>query len=321
MNARLAIAIALTIGAVAALVVAWALRTDVAPRPSSVASIRSSGTNEVARSGPATPEPSAAPAPPANPASSVGLLRPAPRFDVVRVEPDGSAVIAGRAEPGASVTLRVDGKPVADVEADSSGQFVLIPPPLASGERALSLSSRLKGGDEMQSAQAVTVLGAAQDKRLVALAEPGAPTRILGQPTTAPDAQTGIRTVEAEQGGAFYASGHAPAGSNVRLYLNGGLVAQTIAAQDGAWSVRIAKGMKAGAYVVRADQVGAAGKVASRAEVTFNYPAQAEAPAPQQTAAQQAAAQPRAPQPAAPPAAPAVTRRLSAPPISARRSC
>ena len=49
-----------------------------------------------------------------------------PSFDVVRVEPDGSALIAGRSHPGTRVEVQVDGQPVGDTHADATGQFVAI---------------------------------------------------------------------------------------------------------------------------------------------------------------------------------------------------
>ena len=49
-----------------------------------------------------------------------------PAFDLVRVEPDGSAVVAGTAEPGAEVTIFADQAPLAEAEADAEGNFVAI---------------------------------------------------------------------------------------------------------------------------------------------------------------------------------------------------
>ena len=48
-----------------------------------------------------------------------------PAFDVVRVEADGTALIAGTAKPGAEVTLMIDGDKLADTTADSTGKFVV----------------------------------------------------------------------------------------------------------------------------------------------------------------------------------------------------
>jgi nucleoid-associated protein YgaU len=50
----------------------------------------------------------------------------APRFDVVRVEPDGNTLVAGRAEPGSSVTIEVDGVAVGSAETDAGGAFVAL---------------------------------------------------------------------------------------------------------------------------------------------------------------------------------------------------
>ncbi len=67
----------------------------------------------------------------------------APRFDVVRVAPDGQAVIAGRAAPGATVTILDGTRPIGHAEADQRGHWVFIPDePLQPGERHLSLLSR-----------------------------------------------------------------------------------------------------------------------------------------------------------------------------------
>ncbi|MDD9924109.1 MAG: hypothetical protein OXQ92_17790, partial [Boseongicola sp.] len=47
-------------------------------------------------------------------------------FDIVRVEPDGSTVIAGRAPAGASIALMMDGEEVERVVADAAGNFVAL---------------------------------------------------------------------------------------------------------------------------------------------------------------------------------------------------
>lgn len=49
-----------------------------------------------------------------------------PSFDEVRREPDGTTVIAGRAEPLSDVTILLDGTQVATAKADSTGGFAAI---------------------------------------------------------------------------------------------------------------------------------------------------------------------------------------------------
>ncbi|WP_300016222.1 Ig-like domain-containing protein [uncultured Roseobacter sp.] len=52
--------------------------------------------------------------------------RVAPSIDEVRLEDDGLTVIAGRAEPGAQVSVLVDGEEVATATADANGAFAAV---------------------------------------------------------------------------------------------------------------------------------------------------------------------------------------------------
>lgn len=206
-----------------------------------------------------------------------------PQFDVVRVEPSGETVVAGRAAPNAKITLFSAGKPLGQVTANSEGQFVILPPALPPGDHLLSLEA-----DAVASDQTVAIAVPKPGGRdvVVALAEPDKPTRILSdaQPAKKPDAPASaatpaatvgvtIRSVEAQQGGGFFMSGAAAAGARVRLYLNDAFIALAEAGADGRWSIRVEKGMSAGKYAVRADLLGQDGGVAARAEVPFDYPA------------------------------------------------
>jgi hypothetical protein len=49
-----------------------------------------------------------------------------PSFDLVRVEPDGSAVIAGRAAPYADLILLHNGEPIGKVRADWAGEWAFV---------------------------------------------------------------------------------------------------------------------------------------------------------------------------------------------------
>jgi len=48
-------------------------------------------------------------------------------FDIVRVEEDGSAVLAGRAAPGSTVRLLINEKVAGETQANERGEWVLIP--------------------------------------------------------------------------------------------------------------------------------------------------------------------------------------------------
>ena len=75
----------------------------------------------------AAPESAPAPTAPAAPATAkpeAKITAPAPSFDVVRVAPDGGALVAGSVAPGASVNVMVDNTKVASGTADANGKFV-----------------------------------------------------------------------------------------------------------------------------------------------------------------------------------------------------
>ncbi|MFM7306108.1 MAG: LysM peptidoglycan-binding domain-containing protein [Alphaproteobacteria bacterium] len=105
----------------------------------------------------ASPSPEAA-RPDPNAASPAVAMIP-PRFDVVRVGARGSAVVAGRAAPGAEVILLADnGRELGRARADRRGEFVILPAePLPPGAMELSLRARL-GDQEMAGPDTVVLM-------------------------------------------------------------------------------------------------------------------------------------------------------------------
>ena len=291
----------------------------VAPPPAPVASPAPSSapSNPPA---PASPEPPVAPPAlaqkPAEPAPPVAPPAPEPppapvppTLDVVRVETSGDMVLAGRAAPKVRVTLSEGNRLLAEGETDASGHFVLIPPALSQGDHLLDLRSG-SGVQQAQATLAISVPVKPTEKALAAVIEADKPTRVPGEGRTAPGrpepGNVVVRTVEAGEDGAFFASGMGPPGATVRLYLNDSFVADVTTAPDGSWGLRVERGMSPGHYDVRADLVEQGGKVAARAQVPFDYPQQllaakpAPTPAPASSPAPAAAqTPPAAPQPAA----------------------
>jgi hypothetical protein len=78
-----------------------------------------------------------------------------PSFDVALVGRAGDAVIAGTAAPGAAVELLRNGEPLDRAIADQSGQFVMTPSQLPSGDYELTLRSRLGNGKQATSSKSV----------------------------------------------------------------------------------------------------------------------------------------------------------------------
>jgi outer membrane protein OmpA-like peptidoglycan-associated protein len=47
----------------------------------------------------------------------------APAFDIARIDPNGTSVFAGRAEPNSAVTITADGKEIGTAQADENGEW------------------------------------------------------------------------------------------------------------------------------------------------------------------------------------------------------
>nr|WP_245334966.1 LysM peptidoglycan-binding domain-containing protein [Bradyrhizobium mercantei] len=199
-----------------------------------------------------------------------------PEFDVVNIEPTGETVVAGRALPGATVELLRNGEVHDRAVADKSGQFVMVPRPLPPGNYDLTLRIT-RDGKQVTSKQSVAVAleAAARERPMVALMAPDKPVKVLSQPAAAAPAagKVVVAAVETEPGGKLHVSGQAPPGATVRLYLNDSLITSATADAAGHLSVTINKGVAAGDYRVRLDDVDpGSGKVRARAEVPFNVP-------------------------------------------------
>lgn len=71
-----------------------------------------------------------------------------PSFDVVRVEPDGTTLIAGRSTPGSRVVLMVDNAPQDQIEVSADGSFVSFQQfEFSDAPRVLSLVAQIGGRD------------------------------------------------------------------------------------------------------------------------------------------------------------------------------
>jgi len=84
---------------------------------------------------------------------------PAPSFDIVRVDPEGNAVIAGRSAPNSDVSILDGDKELGKVTADNRGEWVFIPTEkLPSGESVIRLKEKRSDGNEQESDAAVVLM-------------------------------------------------------------------------------------------------------------------------------------------------------------------
>jgi len=194
----------------------------------------------------------------------------APAFDIVRVEPDGSAVVAGRSTPGVAVELLRGNDVLAREVANQAGEFVIIPPRLPPGSYKLALRAKLPDGRELTSERSVDVqIDARQQPAAVQVAN------ATGQPSPG---QIGAKDMAApvldpitvDDGGKVTVAGRGRPGSTINVYLNDTLVAAVTPGEDQRFSVTINKGVAAGRYRVRLDQVDpGSGKVLAHTEQPF----------------------------------------------------
>ena len=123
----------------------------------------------------------------------------APGFDVVRIDPKGKAVFAGRAAPGAEVTVRSGDEVLGTATADSRGEWVLVPGrALAPGAAELNLASKLPEMPPVESESVVLV---------------DVPATAVGQ--SAPPREVGAVVVPGEAGDAVVAAAAAESGAVV----------------------------------------------------------------------------------------------------------
>lgn len=202
----------------------------------------------------------------------------APVFDVLRVDGLGNATVAGRTEPGAVVSLRLDGTEIATVPADGAGQFatVLSLPP-SEAARMLSLLARLPDGGELAGAEAAiapfagpaTAGEVAAAPAVIALSDQGA--QVLQPATEAPAdlaAEVSLDVIAYTAEGAVQLGGRGAAGHSVRIYLDNLELATVAIGPDGGWSL-ITDAIMPGVYTLRLDQIDGTGKVTSRLETPF----------------------------------------------------
>ena len=175
------------------------------------------------------------PTPPAPPPPVTAPVISPPRFDVVRVDPNGNVVLAGRAAPGATVTAKSGDVVVGTATADAQGSFAILPTkPLPAGPHELSLTETLPNGTVIAGGETASVnVPTGQGQALAVLSGPNGSSVVSGQ---GPHPGTlGIGTVDYDANGHAIFSGTAPAGARIDLALNGKEIGRATAGQDGTW--------------------------------------------------------------------------------------
>ncbi len=125
----------------------------------------------------------AAPAPVAEAPTDV-----APRFDILRVEPDGSTVIAGNAVPGAKVEILNGGDVISSQTVDGTGDFAaVLDEPLPPGDHSLQIRATAPNGKVVTSEEVATISvpEGGKGELLAMVSKPGEASRMITLPGTA----------------------------------------------------------------------------------------------------------------------------------------
>lgn len=199
---------------------------------------------------------------------------PSLTFDIIRVSREGTAVIAGRAEPNQTLDI-LDGETViGTVTADDEGAWVFIlDEPLDPGSRELSLETKDAAGNVRQSSDIVVVRVPApdEDRDAIAVLTPRdgtGPSRVL-QGLAGQDQEIGVGSVDYDDDGQVMISGWARPDMRVLAYLDNSIIGSTETDEQGFWEITADRNVPPGIYTLRVDQVNEHDQVASRVELPF----------------------------------------------------
>lgn len=216
-----------------------------------------------------------------------------PVFDLLRVEPDGSVVIAGKALPNADVEVVAGATVVGNAKAGANGDFaIVLDNPLKAGDHQLVLRSTGTDNNVATSAQTaiVSVPETKSGQVLALVEEPGQASRLITKPETAKklqdnaeatpeaadkpaaksaqDSPIAIEAVEIE-GQAVFVAGKAKGGNRVIVHANDTLLGASLISPEGRFLVQSKQPLSVGDYIIRADLLDNANQVLATARVPF----------------------------------------------------
>lgn len=231
-----------------------------------------------------------------------------PSFDVVRVDPSGNLVLAGRGAPGVEIVVTSDGQVVGTVTSDAKGEWVIVPTaPMAPGNHQLALTQKQQDGKVIGADKLVMIAvpergknvageaAAADEGSLVVMvpSDDSGGAVVLQNPTqkpaeTAAAESDGIASgalvldaVDYDDKGAVTIGGRGTVGAAVRIYLDNQLIGSSTVDASGRWQVTPTSPVEPRLHTLRVDQIAPDGKVAERVESPFLRAERIEFPADQ----------------------------------------
>jgi nucleoid-associated protein YgaU len=207
-----------------------------------------------------------------------------PSFDVARIGPEGRAVIAGRAQPGAKIVLLDGDKAITQGQADANGEWVVIAqdPPLGAGQHELRVIQHVEGRAPVTSDQVVVAIvpdqkppaisSGPKEETLVMIAPSSGAAKLVQPPSAAGAPKSGdlvMSTLDYDESGHVTVTGQATPGTVVRVYINDKMVAEGQAGADGRWRLTPADPVGPGKHKLRLDRLTKDGKPVARLELPF----------------------------------------------------
>lgn len=214
-----------------------------------------------------------------------------PSFDIVRVDPKGGALIAGRSAPGDVVTVYDGDTEFGHVTADAQGNWVLIPDRLLSpGRRELTLAARGKDGAVTKSEGMVAMLVPEREVPKPAVAEatppptPPAPAanetvavlvpregaaKPLQLPLLSGKDKLSLDVIEYGATGALQLQGRGVPNSQVDILLDDKKLGTANVGANGQWALEGGEDVPAGKYRLRVEEHDQTGKRVAQVDIPF----------------------------------------------------
>ena len=207
-----------------------------------------------------------------------------PSFDVVRVEPNGDAVMAGRAPPFSAITIIDNGQTYGQTESNRRGEWTFVSEfPLAPGSHEISLWAETREGIRIESEDVVVIAvpepqiagagGPAQTPVTVLIPRSGeGPSTVLQAPRGEGIAVNDLvlEAIDYDVAGRLIVSGRATPDGRVIAYLDNRPLGGATVSGEGRWSVTSLEALAPGLHELRIDQIDAGGKVIARVQTPLS---------------------------------------------------
>ena len=179
-----------------------------------------------------------------------------PSFDIVNIDENGQAVIAGRAKPNSLVQIYNGDELIGEVQANNYGEFVFIPDNVfESGNYELRLFS-----DQKESKESVSIYVAEKEVSNEAVVvlndEEGNIQKVIqGVQENLETKDLTFDSLSYSDEGMLKLSGKARPGAKVQAYVDGKMVGEATVGDDGFWNMILDKPVNPGDYILRFHQI------------------------------------------------------------------